>query len=91
VGFAAFAADFGVYLDQRRAGDLRRSAAGHARRLANSLRDEVVLALRDGQWDHPELGRRRLAGLTGGGAWVSARSRSKAAVTEQGGCHGAQR
>lgn len=45
-GFAAFAADFAAYLDQGRAADLRLSAAGQARRLAGSLRDEVVLARR---------------------------------------------
>jgi GTP-binding protein EngB required for normal cell division len=45
-GFAAFAADFAAYLDQGRAGDLRLSAAGHARRLACSLRDEVAVARR---------------------------------------------
>jgi len=45
-GFTAFQADFTSYLDQGRADDLRLSAAGHARRLAGSLRDEVMLARR---------------------------------------------
>lgn len=48
-GFAAFQADFAAYLDQSRATDLRLSAAGHARRLASSLRDEVALARRAAQ------------------------------------------
>jgi GTP-binding protein EngB required for normal cell division len=45
-GFAAFRADFSAYLEQGRAADLQRSAAGHARRLAVSLRDETGLARR---------------------------------------------
>ena len=45
-GFTAFRADFGTYLEQGRAADLRRSAAGQARRLAVSLRDEADLARR---------------------------------------------
>ena len=43
-GFAAFAADFTGYLDRGRAADLRLSVAGHASRMAESLRDEAVLA-----------------------------------------------
>ena len=43
-GFTAFATDFGGYLHQGRAADLRLSVAGHARRMAESLRDEAVLA-----------------------------------------------
>jgi hypothetical protein len=43
-GFAAFAADFTGYLDRGRAADLRLSVASHARRMAESLRDEAVLA-----------------------------------------------
>jgi GTP-binding protein EngB required for normal cell division len=45
-GFAVFRADFDGYLDEGRAADLRRSAVGHARRLAGALHDEVVLARR---------------------------------------------
>ena len=45
-GFAAFAADFATYLEQGRVSDLRLSVAGHARRLAGSLRDETDLARR---------------------------------------------
>jgi GTP-binding protein EngB required for normal cell division len=45
-GFAAFRSGFGTYLDQGRAADLRRSAAGHARRLTGALRDEADLARR---------------------------------------------
>jgi small GTP-binding protein len=45
-GFTAFAADFTGYLDRGRAADLRLSVAGHARRMAESLRDEAVLARR---------------------------------------------
>jgi Dynamin family len=45
-GFAAFAADFGEYLDTGRAADVRLSVAGHAHRLAGALRDEVDLARR---------------------------------------------
>ncbi len=43
-GFVAFAADFNGYLDQGRAADLRLSVGAHARRMAESLRDEAVLA-----------------------------------------------
>ena len=45
-GFAVLQADFTAYLDQRRMSDVRRSAAGHARRLAAALRDEAALARR---------------------------------------------
>jgi len=48
-GFTAFAADFTGYLDRGRAADLRLSVAGHARRMAESLRDEAVLARRAAQ------------------------------------------
>ena len=52
-GFAVFAADFTGYLDRGGAADLRLSVTAHARRMAESLRDEAVLArhaaqLRDG-------------------------------------------
>jgi Dynamin family len=43
-GFAAFAADFAAYLDRGRAADLRLSAAAQARRIAQSLLDEAILA-----------------------------------------------
>jgi hypothetical protein len=43
-GFAVFAADFTRYLDQGREADLRLSVAAHARRMAQSMRDETVLA-----------------------------------------------
>jgi len=43
-GFTAFAADFGDYLDQGRAADLQVSVGAHARRMAESLRDEATLA-----------------------------------------------
>jgi hypothetical protein len=43
-GFAAFEAAFTSYLDQGRAADLRLSVATQARRLTQSLLDEVVLA-----------------------------------------------
>ena len=45
-GFTAFAADFTRYLDRGRAADLRLSVTRHARRIAESLRDEAVLARR---------------------------------------------
>jgi small GTP-binding protein len=45
-GFDAFAREFLAYLDADRASDLQLSAAGHLRRLAESLLDEVVLAQR---------------------------------------------
>jgi len=48
-GFTAFAADFTGYLDRGRAADLRLSVAGHAHRMAESLRDEAVLARRAAQ------------------------------------------
>jgi GTP-binding protein EngB required for normal cell division len=43
-GFTAFATDFAGYLHQGGAADLRLSVAGHARRMAESLRDEAVLS-----------------------------------------------
>ena len=43
-GFAVFAADFTRYLDQGREADLRVSVAAHARRMAQSMRDETALA-----------------------------------------------
>jgi small GTP-binding protein len=45
-GFAAFAADFGVYLDTGRTADLRRSAAGQLGRVASAGIDEIALARR---------------------------------------------
>jgi small GTP-binding protein len=45
-GFAAFAADFGAYLDTGRTADLRRSAAGQLRRVASAGIDEIALARR---------------------------------------------
>jgi tRNA U34 5-carboxymethylaminomethyl modifying GTPase MnmE/TrmE len=43
-GFAAFAKDFTVYLEQGRASDLRLSVAAQARRIAGVLADEATLA-----------------------------------------------
>jgi GTP-binding protein EngB required for normal cell division len=43
-GFTAFATDFAGYLHEGGAADLRLSVAGHARRMAESLRDEAVLS-----------------------------------------------
>lgn len=43
-GFATFVKDFTAYLEQGRAADLMVSVAAHARRMAQSLRDEVALA-----------------------------------------------
>jgi GTP-binding protein EngB required for normal cell division len=48
-GFTAFAADFADYLDSGRTSDLRQSVAGHAKRLAHSLRDEADLTRRAAQ------------------------------------------
>ena len=48
-GFAAFAADFTAYLASRGRCDLAISAAGHARRIARSLLDEVALTRRAAQ------------------------------------------
>ena len=48
-GFAIFAQDFTVYLEQGREADLRFSVAAHARRMAGSLRDEAALARRAAQ------------------------------------------
>lgn len=45
-GFAEFAADFAAYLDRAGTADLQRAVAGHARRIASSLRDEAALARR---------------------------------------------
>jgi len=44
--FAAFAADFGAYLDTGRTADLRRSAAGQLGRVASAGIDEIALARR---------------------------------------------
>ena len=68
-GFTAFAADFTGYLDRGRAADLRLSVTGHARRMAESLRDEAVLARRATQMragsaaDRVEEFAARLAGV----------------------------
>lgn len=70
-GFAAFARDFTEYLQTGRAADLRVSVAGHARRLAGTLRDEVDLARRAAQMRTGEAAgrvtafRTRLAAVTG--------------------------
>lgn len=48
-GFAAFAADFTAYLASRRESDLRASAVMRARRIAQSLLDEVALTRRAAQ------------------------------------------
>ncbi len=48
-GFAAFAADFTVYLTERGGSDLAASAAAHARRVASSMLDEVTLTRRAAQ------------------------------------------
>ena len=48
-GFNVFAADFAVYLKERRIGDLRLSAAVQTRRIASSLLDEVELTRRAAQ------------------------------------------
>ena len=45
-GFAGFTADFTRYLERGRSADLRRSVQGHARQIASSLRDEVILVRR---------------------------------------------
>jgi small GTP-binding protein len=45
-GFAAFAADFGAYLDTGRTADLRLSAAAQLRRVASAGIDEIALARR---------------------------------------------
>jgi small GTP-binding protein len=45
-GFAAFAADFGAYLDTGRTADLLRSAAGQLGRVASAGIDEIALARR---------------------------------------------
>lgn len=57
-GFAAFAADFTVYLAERGAPDLSASAAGHARRIARSLLDEVALTCRASQMRAGDAARR---------------------------------
>lgn len=48
-GFAAFAADFTVYLAKGRVKDLRASAAAQTRRIASALLDEVALTRRAAQ------------------------------------------
>ena len=68
-GFAIFAKDFTVYLEQGREADLRFSVAAHARRMAGSLRDEAALARRAAQMrtgraaERVEAFAARLAGL----------------------------
>ena len=57
-GFAAFAADFAVYLKTSRLSDLRLSAAGQARRIAVSLQDEVALTRRADQMRAGDAARR---------------------------------
>jgi small GTP-binding protein len=57
-GFARFLADLTGYLDARRDSDLRRSVERHARRMALSLRDEVLLARRAGRSQGAEADQR---------------------------------
>jgi small GTP-binding protein len=57
-GFARFLADLTGYLDARRASDLRRSVERHARRMALSLRDEVLLSRRAGRSQGAEADQR---------------------------------
>ena len=45
-GFNEFQSEFAAYLDHAGAADLRKSVHSHARRIASSLKDEVVLARR---------------------------------------------
>ncbi|MHB1434040.1 MAG: dynamin family protein, partial [Streptosporangiaceae bacterium] len=60
-GFARFLADLTGYLDARRDSDLRRSVERHARRMALSLRDEVLLSRRAGRAQGAEADERVLA------------------------------
>lgn len=70
-GFSVFAADFAAYLGAGRAADLRLAVAGHARRMAKSLQDEVELARRAAQMRSGDAAARvaefsaRLAAVTG--------------------------
>ena len=57
-GFARFLADLTGYLDARRDSDLRRPVERHARRMALSLRDEVLLARRAGRSQGAEADQR---------------------------------
>jgi GTP-binding protein EngB required for normal cell division len=70
-GMAAFTQDFTSYLEQDRAADVRLSVAGHTRRLAQRLADEVALARRASQMRSGEAAERvgefsaRLAAVSG--------------------------
>jgi hypothetical protein len=57
-GFGTFAASFLAYLDGKRAADLEQAVAGHARRAAERLLDEVRLAQRMSQMRTGDAARR---------------------------------
>jgi small GTP-binding protein len=76
-GFAAFAQDFTAYLEQGRAADVRLSVAGHGRRLAQRLSDEVALARRAFQMRTGEAAE-RVAKFTARLAAVTARRQDAA-------------
>jgi small GTP-binding protein len=57
-GFAAFAADFTKYLEHGGPADLDRAVAGHLRRIAASLLDEVTLTRRAAQMRTGEAAQR---------------------------------
>jgi hypothetical protein len=57
-GFGTFTASFLTYLDGKRAADLEQAVAGHARRVAERLLDEVRLAQRMSQMRTGDAARR---------------------------------
>jgi GTP-binding protein EngB required for normal cell division len=76
-GFTVFARDFTSYLERGRDADLRVSVAGQARRLAERLADEVVLARRAAQMRTGEAAQ-RVAAFTERLAAVAARQQDAA-------------
>jgi GTP-binding protein EngB required for normal cell division len=76
-GFTVFARDFTSYLERGRDADLRVSVAGHARRLAERLADEVALARRAAQMRTGEAAQ-RVAAFTERLAAVAARQQDAA-------------
>jgi GTP-binding protein EngB required for normal cell division len=78
-GFAAFAADFLGYLDSGRVSDVELSVAGHARRIAEQLLDEVALAQRAARLPGEEAAAR----VAAFGARLAAVSEQCAAAEDQ--------
>jgi len=80
-GFAAFEADFTAYLASRRRADLYASAVAQARRIADSLLDEVQLTLRAAGMQAGDAAR-RVEQFTERLAEVTVHSRDAVAVVD---------